>query len=167
MFRLVAPSGQRPLLLISLLLPAPDTNLFNPGQKTILSRGRSDNNPKLLRGVIYMTENDTPQDTGSESNTAEVTGDTSSLELSGGITLEQIVDLTGELVHLNQLILLHIEKCGGFTTHDAYFIAIQPVLDLLEVEVRYRYHSGMTTQEMKLVVQDWIDCEIAALHKSC
>jgi len=42
---------------------------------------------------------------------------------------------------------------------------VQPILDLLEVEIRLRYYHGMTNQEMKLLVQDWIDKEIAALKK--
>jgi hypothetical protein len=80
--------------------------------------------------------------------------------------LERIVDQTDEMAHLNQLVLLHLEKCGGFTTPDAYFTLVQPVLDLLEVEIRVRYYPGMTTTEMKRVVQDWIDCEIAGLQTS-
>jgi hypothetical protein len=42
---------------------------------------------------------------------------------------------------------------------------VQPVLDLLEVEIRIRYKPGMNAQEMKLLVQDWIDKEIAELKK--
>lgn len=78
-----------------------------------------------------------------------------------GMTLEAIVDLTGEMEHLNDLVLLHIEKEGGFTTPDAYFVMVQPVLDLLEFEIRVRSYPGMTQKEMKLVIQDWIDEEIA------
>jgi len=78
-----------------------------------------------------------------------------------GMTLEAIVDLTGEMEHLNDLVLLHIEKEGGFTTPDAYFVMVQPVLDLLEFEIRVRSYPGMTQKEMKLVIQDWIDQEIA------
>lgn len=113
-----------------------------------------------------MTGKDTPQDTGPDGNLKEVDGDTSSLKLSRGNTLERIIDLTDEMAHLNQLILLHLEKCGGFTTPEAYLTIVQPVLDLLEVEIGVRYHPGMTTTDMKLVVQDWIDSEIAELRKS-
>jgi hypothetical protein len=98
--------------------------------------------------------------------TPEPEGNHSSSELSGGNTLERIIDLTDEMAHLNQLVLLHLEKSGGFTTPEAYFILVQPLLDLLEVEIGVRYHPGMTTTEMKLVVQDWIDCEMAELRKS-
>jgi hypothetical protein len=70
------------------------------------------------------------------------------------------------MAHLNELVLLHLDKQGGFTTPEAYFAIVQPVLDLLEVEIGVRYHPGMTITEMKLVVQDWIDCEMAELRKS-
>lgn len=82
-------------------------------------------------------------------------------------SLERIIDLTDEMAHLNELILMHLDKQGGFTTPEAYFALVQPVLDLLEVEISVRYHPGMTTTEMKLVVQDWIDGEIAELRRSC
>jgi hypothetical protein len=78
-----------------------------------------------------------------------------------GMTLEGIVDLTGEMEHLNELVMLHIEKEGGFTSTDSYFAMVQPVLDLLEFEIRIRSYPGMTQKEMKLVIQDWIDEEIA------
>jgi len=78
-----------------------------------------------------------------------------------GMTLEAIVDLTGEMEHLNELVILHIEKEGGFTTPASYFAMVQPVLDLLEFEIRIRSYPGMTQKEMKLVIQDWIDEEIA------
>jgi hypothetical protein len=81
--------------------------------------------------------------------------------LSQGMTLETIVDLTGEMEHLNELVILHIEKEGGFTTPASYFAMVQPVLDLLEFEIRVRSYPGMTQKEMKLVIQDWIDEEIA------
>jgi hypothetical protein len=78
-----------------------------------------------------------------------------------GMTLEAIVDLTGEMEHLNDLVMLHIEKEGGFTSPDSYFAMVQPLLDLLEFEIRIRSYPGMTQREMKLVIQDWIDEEIA------
>jgi len=78
-----------------------------------------------------------------------------------GMTLEAIVDLTGEMEHLNELVMLHIEKEGGFASPASYFAMVQPVLDLLEFEIRVRSCPGMTQKEMKLVIQDWIDEEIA------
>jgi hypothetical protein len=150
------------------LCVAPGTNLFNPGQKDlfITKAGAIQQFSGIAERGNVMTGTDTPQDTGPDGNLGEVDGDASSSEPSGSNTLERIVDLTDEMAHLNQLVLLHLEKCGGFTTHESYFTIVQPVLDLLEVEIRVRYHPGMTTTEMKLVVQDWIDCEIAELRKS-
>ena len=113
-----------------------------------------------------MTEDTTPQNTGTGSNTADVTSAASSSEPARCNTLERIIDITDEMAHLNELVLLYLEKDGGFTTPERYLAIVQPVLDLLEVEISVRYHPGMTTKEMKLVVQDWIDCEIAELHKA-
>ncbi|MDD1698757.1 MAG: hypothetical protein LUQ36_10360 [Methanoregula sp.] len=84
-----------------------------------------------------------------------------------GMTLENIIDRTGELEHLNELVMLQLSKAGGFTSTESYFSLVQPLLDLLEVEIRLRYYHGMTEQEMKLLVQDWIDQEIAEVRKTC
>lgn len=97
---------------------------------------------------------------------------TGSPESSGGfntdlpvnVTLENILDLTGEIEHLNQLVLLSLDRDGGFTSTDAYFTTVQPILDLLEVEIRFRYRAGMSKNEMKLIIQDWIDGEIRTLQ---
>ena len=51
--------------------------------------------------------------------------------LPAGLTLEQLIDLTGEMEHLNELVLLHLDKEGGFTCTAAYFSTVQPVLDQL------------------------------------
>lgn len=85
-------------------------------------------------------------------------------EIPVGMTLESIIDLTGEMEHLNELVMLHLEKGGGFTCPSTYFTTVQPILDLLEVEIRVRYIPGMTKSDMKLIVQDWIDEEIHALQ---
>ncbi|MCX6698319.1 MAG: hypothetical protein NTV68_00090 [Methanomicrobiales archaeon] len=84
-------------------------------------------------------------------------------EITIGITIERIVDLTGEFCHLNELVTLHIDKQGGFTNPDTYLAIVQPVLDRLEVEIRTRYRSGMNTQQVKRIISDWIDREIAQL----
>ena len=81
------------------------------------------------------------------------------------MTLEGIIDFTEELEHLNELIMLHLEKCGGFTSPASYFTEVQPILDLLEVELRVRCASGMTQKQVKLIIQDWIDEEIASIRK--
>ena len=81
----------------------------------------------------------------------------------GKMTLEAIVDVTGEFEHLNELVMLHIKKGGGLNCIDDYFTTVTPILDLLEVEIRVRYAPGITIKQMKLVIQDWIDNEIAEL----
>jgi len=73
------------------------------------------------------------------------------------MTLEQIIDLTGEFTHLHELVMIHIERSGGFAGPDAYFKTVQPLLDRLEVEIQIRFRPGMTPQQVKLIVQDWID----------
>jgi hypothetical protein len=83
-----------------------------------------------------------------------------------GMTLENIIDRTGELEHLNELVMVRLEKSGGFTCTESYFSLVQPILDLLEVEIRLRYYHGMNYQEMKLLVQDWIDQEIAETKRT-
>ena len=80
-------------------------------------------------------------------------------------TLEQIVDLTGEFEHLNELVMIHINNSGGFSGPDAYFKIVRPVLDKLEAEIRIRLQPGMSAATLKLVIEDWIDTEIAALKK--
>jgi hypothetical protein len=80
------------------------------------------------------------------------------------MTLEAIIDATGEFEHLNDLVMLHIEKSGGFKGTADYFRVVTPILDLLEVEIRVRYVPGITKKQMKLIIQDWIDKEIAGLR---
>ena len=82
---------------------------------------------------------------------------------AGGMTLEAIVDATGEFEHLNELVILSIKKSGGLNSTRDYFTIVTPILDLLEVEIRVRSVRGITQQQMKLVIQDWIDKEIAEL----
>ncbi len=85
-------------------------------------------------------------------------------ELPVNMTLEKIIELTGEMEHLNELVMLSLERDGGFTSTEAYFTTVQPILDLLEVEIRVRYQAGMSKNEMKLIIQDWIDGEIRELQ---
>ncbi len=80
------------------------------------------------------------------------------------MTLELIIDSTGEFEHLNELIMLQIEKCGGFKGIEEYFKIVTPTLDLLEVEIRVRYTPGTTKKQMKLIIQDWIDKEISGIR---
>jgi len=37
------------------------------------------------------------------------------------MTLENIIDRTGELEHLNELVMLQLNKAGGFTCTESYF----------------------------------------------
>jgi hypothetical protein len=114
-----------------------------------------------------MTDHHT-RDTADEPGPAPGTQDTVSNPASTGIpacmTLESIIDLTGEFEHLNSLVALHLERSGGFTCTASYFTIVTPILDMLEVEIRFRYREGMTTDRIKLIVQDWIDQEIADLN---
>jgi hypothetical protein len=104
-------------------------------------------------------------DCDAKKNDASVSEDVFLTMVPVGMTLENIIDRTGELEHLNELVMLHLNKAGGFACTESYFSTVQPILDLLEVEIRIRYHHGMSNQEMKLLVQDWIDQEIAELKK--
>jgi hypothetical protein len=85
------------------------------------------------------------------------------LPVPAGLTLENIIDLVEEFEHLNELVMLQLEKAGGFSSPESYFDTVHPILDLLELEIRIRYHTGMGKQEMKLLIQDWIDEEISHL----
>lgn len=84
--------------------------------------------------------------------------------LPGNLTLETIIDLTGELEHLNELVQKSLEREGGFTCTESYFTTVQPILDLLEVEIRFHWRPGMSRNAMKLIIQDWIDGEIRSLR---
>jgi hypothetical protein len=80
-----------------------------------------------------------------------------------GMTLEEIIDASGEFEHLNELVLLHIKRSGGLKSPEDYFALVTPILDLLEREIRVCSVQGITKQQMKLVIQDWIDKEIAEI----
>jgi hypothetical protein len=85
-------------------------------------------------------------------------------DLPVNVTLETIIELSGEMEHLNELVQKSLDRNGGFTCTEAYFTTVQPILDLLEVEIRVRYRPGMSKNEMKLIIQDWIDEEIRMLR---
>jgi hypothetical protein len=88
----------------------------------------------------------------------------SGTDLPVTMTLENIIELTGEIEHLNELVMLSLDRQGGFTCTEAYFTTVHPILDLLEVEIRIRYRPGMGKDELKLIIQDWIDGEIRLLR---
>jgi len=113
-----------------------------------------------------MPEQDRTNDCNPEKNDPSLPEDGFLTMVPVGMTLENIIDRTGELEHLNELVMLQLKISGGFTCTESYFSIVQPILDLLEVEIRLRYYHGMTEQEMKLLVQDWIDQEIADARKT-
>jgi hypothetical protein len=80
-----------------------------------------------------------------------------------GMTLEQVIEITGELGHLNELVMVHVKKTGGFSGTEAYFETVQPLLDLLEAEIRENYVQGMSHEEIKRIVKNWIDREMTIL----
>jgi|WetSurMetagenome_2_1015567.scaffolds.fasta_scaffold15990_3 hypothetical protein len=114
-----------------------------------------------------MTDNrsrDTADEFRKSPDPQAASGDPFCSGIPASITLESIVDLTGEFEHLNSLVQLHLERSGGFTCMASYFTIVTPLLDMLEVEIRFRYRDGMTKDQIKLIVQDWIDGEIAGLN---
>jgi hypothetical protein len=114
-----------------------------------------------------MPDQDPSNDCDAQKDDAPIPEDGFLAMVPVGMTLEDIIDRTGELEHLNELVMLRLEKSGGFTCTESYFSLVQPILDLLEVEIRLRYYHGMNYQEMKLLVQDWIDLEIAETRRAC
>lgn len=85
-------------------------------------------------------------------------------DIPRGMTLEGLVTMTGEMEHLNELVLLHVEKAGGFSCTASYLSIVTPVLDMLEGEIRFRYREGMDHAEIKSIIADWIDHEIAGFR---
>jgi len=83
--------------------------------------------------------------------------------VTSGMTLEQVVEMTGEFEHLSELVLLRLERSGGFTGTEAYFKTVHPVLDMLEIEIRVKCTRDTTSSQMKCIIRDWIDREIREL----
>lgn len=81
-----------------------------------------------------------------------------------GMTLEGLVTMTGEMEHLNELVLLHVEKAGGFSCTASYLTIVTPVLDMLEEEIRFRYQDSMDREEIKGIIAGWIEREIAGMR---
>lgn len=82
------------------------------------------------------------------------------------MTLESLIDLTGEMAHLNELVMLHVEKSGGFTCSASYFTIVTPVLDMLETEIRFRYRDGMSKEDIKKIISEWIKREIFTMKNN-
>ena len=115
-----------------------------------------------LRGVLTVPD---PQqdDTSHSPDEARIAGSGHCTD-PPGMTLEDIIDMTGEMEHLNELIMLHLEGGGGFAGTDAYFAAVRPILDMLESEIRINCHPGMEPGAMKGIIATWIDREIVLLQ---
>ncbi|MDD1703087.1 MAG: hypothetical protein LUQ31_08935 [Methanoregula sp.] len=109
---------------------------------------------------MTSTENSGNQETEAK---CDVQGPLVSSAVHAGMTLEQVIEITGELSHLNELVTVHIEKTGGFSGPEAYFETVQPLLDLLEAEIRSGFQPGMSREELTRVVKNWIDREMEIL----
>lgn len=77
------------------------------------------------------------------------------------LTLEEVVTMTGELEHLNELVMLHVEKSGGFSGTSLYLMLVTPILDQLENEIRSQCSCDMTTDAIKEIIHVWIAQQIA------
>ena len=77
-----------------------------------------------------------------------------------GLTLQDLIEGTGELEHLNILVLKHLEDVGGFNGKDEYFTLVHPLLDALEKHLRERLSPDMSLEEVKQIIHDWIEAEL-------
>ncbi len=107
----------------------------------IHSPRRDGKNARTFTRQVPMTDQrtgDSPEKGCRQADTPFEAGDAFSSEVPVGMTLESIISLTGELEHLNELVMLHIGKSGGFTCTASYFTIVTPLLDMLEGEIRFR-----------------------------
>ena len=91
-------------------------------------------------------------------------GECPASDVPRGMTLEGLVTMTGEMEHLNELVLLHVEKAGGFSCTASYLTIVTPILDMLEGEIRFRYREGMDRDEIKEIIASWIEREIDGMR---
>lgn len=110
-----------------------------------------------------MADTNQPQEVGEPEGTKPQSGTANADHSVTGMTLEEIIDASGEFEHLNELVILHIKRSGGLKSPDDYFTLVTPILDLLEREIQVCSVQGITKQQMKLIIQDWIDKEIAEI----
>jgi hypothetical protein len=112
-----------------------------------------------------MTELDTGDTPERNQDHTDISGSGKFLsDIPAGMTLESIINMTGEMKHLHELVMLHVEKSGVVTCPASYFTLVSPILDMLEEEIRFRYHDGMTKEQIKRIVRDWINKEIARMQ---
>jgi len=81
------------------------------------------------------------------------------------MSLGEIIETTGETEHLYELVSLVIDRAGGYTTDEAYFATVHPILDLLEIEILIRCKSRMSRDGLKRVIRNWIDSGIREIRK--
>jgi hypothetical protein len=111
-----------------------------------------------------MPEHESPEPgTGDLSAESSPRNDPQQVEMFS-LTLENIIDMTGELEHLNELVMIRLGREGGFSGQQSYFAIVTPILDRLEITIRHQYHDGMGRDEIKLLIRGWIDQEIAQLQ---
>ncbi|PKG32460.1 hypothetical protein [Methanoregula sp.] len=107
---------------------------------------------------------DKPEQQGDRTAAPEDVPECPAGDIPRGMTLEGLVTMTGEMEHLNELVLLHLEKAGGFTCTASYLTIVTPILDMLEVEIRFRYREGMDREEIKEIIAGWIAQEISGFR---
>lgn len=110
-----------------------------------------------------MADTTQPGGDGEPEGTEPQPGSTNADHPIFGMTLEEIIDASGEFEHLNELVVLHIRRLGGLKNPDDYFTVVTPILDILGRKIRMCSVQGITKQQMKLTIQDWIDKEIAEI----
>ncbi|MFA4876908.1 MAG: hypothetical protein WC586_05805 [Methanoregula sp.] len=110
-----------------------------------------------------MPNHDAPEYVSSAGTADPANGDVLQSTVPSAQTLENLIDMTGELEHLNELVLVHLGKSGGFQSPESYLAIVSPVLDNLESAIREQYRPGMNRDEIAGVIRCWIDREIAAL----
>ena len=79
-----------------------------------------------------------------------------------GLTLQDLIEGTGELEHLNTLVLRHLEEEGGFSGKEEYFTLVHPLLDELELHLRERLSPDMSIEEVKQIIHDWIEAKLGS-----
>jgi len=92
---------------------------------------------------------------------SDQTASQSKKEVPSLMTLEQIMEFTGEFEHLNELVVLYLKKNGGFSNNAEYFSCVQPLLDRLESEIRRQCWTNQSHDQITRIVKDWIDREIS------
>jgi hypothetical protein len=88
------------------------------------------------------------------------------------ISLENVLEETGELDHLYRLVELKRQSVSieaenrGELAEKMFVLVINPLLEELEVYLRGAMQPGMEVPEVKVLVSDWIDTQMALLLRS-